>query len=172
MKSLFVPAPLLAAFRSSASEHGLWATPGLLTGILSPQDVAFYIHANAQSTALVGSDFNDSFPNLLQQLAAGPEVIWPGSTSDSNTREIQRAWSALAQNPAKAAKLIKPTDDMVPSVLYIDDQLVIYTLLPRGQETDGWYEFIAKIHPFFNFSALAALPIFGQYLKHRTSVNA
>jgi hypothetical protein len=169
MKSLFVPQPLVAAFRASANEWGIWLQPGLLKRIVSPQDVAFYIMANAQSEQLVGSDFAVSFPNLLLEMGIGPNPNWPGDESDD--RAIQRAWSSMAQSPSAPTKLMKPADDMAPSVLKLDDQLLIYTLADRGEQTDAWYELLARIHPFYTFETLAGLPVFAQYLKHRTSVG-
>ncbi len=165
MKSLFVPEALVEAYRASGADRAVWKDAVLLTSIVSPADVAFYIHANVTADRHFDGALTESFPNLL----AG---IFSTTGYSSLDKLVQRALSGLS---SKTVVEIGPST--TPEVLYVDDQLVVYTLnssevVAEGMPTDGWYEFISKIHPFYQFDQLAALPVFAEYVKHRPSVSA
>lgn len=168
MKSLFVPVALVESYLASGTDRAVWKDVGLLTSILSPADVAFYIHANVQADQHFGGAMTASFPNLLA-------TVYKADGYGNLDKLVQRALSALSGNSDQSAFNVGPL--VTPDVLYIDDQLVVYTLgaseVPAaGMPTDGWYELMSKIHPFFQFHELAALPVFAEYVKHRPSVSA
>lgn len=168
MKSLFVPVALVDAYRASGADGAAWKDVALLSSIISPADVAFYIHANVASHHQYAGALTRSFPNLLVG-------VLTDSGFDKLDKLVQRKLNDLSQ--ADSGTQYQVTGEVTPTVLYIDDQLVVYTIgysdvSDTDKPTDGWYEFVAKLHPFFRLEELSALPVFAEYLKHRPSVSS
>ena len=183
MKSLFVPKPLVPAFLASGVDRDVWFKPGFsLTSIVSPSDVAFYIHANVESHRQYSGALVRSFPNSIvtdELISAWIEGDWttgPAAASEAEAeakRKIKLAWNELALAAAKNnGQSDAVTTDIAPTVLYISDAVVVYTIDAEANTaaTDGWYDFIAKLHPFYQFEELAELPVFAAYLEHRPTV--
>lgn len=178
MKSLFVPKPLVSAFLASGVDRDVWFKPGFsLTSIVSPSDVAFYIHANVESHKQYSGALVRSFPNQIVM----DELVTAWLHSDAELepaqaearRKIKLAWNELALASQKNdGQSDAVTTDIAPTVLYINDAVVVYTIDAEANvaAVDGWFDFIGKIHPFFQFCELAELPVFAAYLEHRPTV--
>lgn len=176
MKSLYVPAELVDAYRASGTDRAVWKDVALLSSILSPADVAFYIHANIESHNQYEGALVKDFSNLMVELFSAEKPIgfifeMRIADGDPTARKVARALNDLSNGTSKSQYKV-PTE-VPPTVLYTDDELLVYTI-GGGQEnspTDGWYEFIANLRPYYQrFEDLATLNVFTAYLKHRPQV--
>ncbi len=161
MKSLFIPESLLPTFKTGGLKESDWLSPALLTNIVSPADVAFYINANIRSGVLVSPVLNSSFPNAIVASDTWSEILQPENTTPA-IREFKRILNKLAQEEDES--LQKSSNGMVPVVVSADEHLLVYTLAQPTGETDWVSDMIERVHPFYAFDELAKLPIFALYL--------
>lgn len=161
MKSLYIPQELLSTFLSTSKNQKEWSDPSFLLGILSPTDVAFYIHANMVAHDLVGTSLTQSFPN---EVVLSGQAVLAKLADDSENKEARtaaRELNRLCQSD------VNKTNDMVPSIAYYNGQYVAFTLSAAVDEVDPIVAIVDKLQANYTMEELSTLPIFGEYLTRR-----
>lgn len=157
MKSLYIPASMVEVFNASTKTIQQWGKPSSLTGILSPVDVGFYIHANVVSHVLLGHSICESTPNAL----VIDEKIGTEEYDKDLHPETVRTWRRLASSRPVAETAT------VPAVLHMTGDAVYFTLVPVEKDTDYMEAIISALRNVLPLEKIAAMPMFLCYLKSR-----
>lgn len=166
MNFLYCPAEIRAALAAADADLKVLYSVDHLSSILSPEDVAFYIHCNIDSSKLIPAEVVQSLHNPM----LGDDVV--AALGSEKHQVMQRCLNdyCLGGN----APLLDLKDKRLSCDL-MDENTILFTHVPlaAGEASDATPEGARALHDrliqqlvtFLPFEQVAAMPIFGSYLR-------
>lgn len=168
MKFVYCPAHIRAALVAAGVDLRKLTDVEKLANILSPEDVAFYLHLNLDTSAVMPADIAPSLINAI--LGQDPDKVF--ATNHPNSAEIKRVLNEYSLNGN--APVIQTQGQKLISDLMDENTILFYHVpLAADEVADNTPEglrglfdrLIQQLVVFHPFEDVARMPLFGGYLR-------
>lgn len=178
MKFLYCPAELRAALAAADSELKVLHSLEHLSSILSPEDVAFYIHCNLESSKYIPDAIPQSLPNAL----IGDTVPWSFAEGEDAPKAHKDMVRCLNDYCAGGNAPPMNLQDKRLSCDLMDENTILFTHVPLAADeaSDATPEgtralfdrLIQQLVVFLPYEQVAAMPVFASYLSASKALAA
>lgn len=181
MNFVYCPAQIRAALVAARVDLRILLDISKLANILSPEDVAFYLHLNLDTSKLMPVEVAQSLrcPILFSKKGEMAGTPFDDLVGHPAEEEIKRALNEYSLNGNAPVVL---TEGQKLSCDLMDENTIIFshTPLAAGEAADTSPEGLRKLLDrliqqlvvFHPFEVVAAMPIFGRYLRASQAVSA
>lgn len=169
MRLVFLPSAIGAALCAAGVDKKDFVNPLIISSTLSPQDVAFYIHANLPLPDGEQVKYVAPIPEAIR--VSLPNALTITYEEQINRAELLTAGKFLTEYSLNDNAPVHDFHHMELACELLDEQTLCFTDVPPGHETSCGTDLalfecvIQTIEPFFSFEELAKLPLFAAYLK-------
>ncbi len=191
MKKIYVPSAILGAIRAAGFEGRDYLDVNKLLGILSPEDLSFYIFTNLVESTVMPEEITRSFGNALvfggvteseTKKADSEEVCppWERIENEGARKDVNRFVNDYCVAHADAVPKLPPQFnvegmELSSEILWVEGgQVLLLTHVPISEGTDRkagdeekniFNRILVQLSQIFKVEELAKLPIFAGYLR-------
>ena len=175
MKFVYCPAPIRSALVAAGVDLRKLVDVEKLANILSPEDVAFYLHLNLDPSAVLPADIAPSLINAI--VGQDPDKAF--ATNHPSGAEIKRVLNEYSLNGN--APVVQTQGQKLVCDLMDENTILFYHVpLAAGEVADNTPEglrdlldrLVQQLVVFHPFEEVARMPLFGGYLRASKAVLA
>lgn len=179
MKFVYCPAEIRSALVNAGVDLRKLVDLGSLANILSPEDVAFYLHLNLDPSSVMPAAITQSLTNAVIFADKGPSPENPYDRIQTNHDEIMRVLNGYSLN-GNAPTVQTEGKKLVCDLM--DENTILFSHAPlvADEASDNSPEglralldrLIQQLVVFHPFEDVARMPLFGGYLRASQAVLA